>query len=77
MTSPAPPKVTGTAKRAPVKPMSTAARRRNYLRQRGGKRIHALGSEGGLTGSQRRRLRHKMGHLKQAAKRRRAVKEQS
>ena len=51
--------------------MSTPQRRRNYLRQPGGKRIHILGSEGGLTGPQQRRLKHKMGHRKRAAVRRR------
>ena len=50
--------------------MGYVSRRRAYLRQRCGKRIHPLGSEGGLTGPQRRRMRHKMNHAKAAVLRR-------
>ena len=53
--------------------MGLARRRRNYLRQTGGKRTYILGSEGGLTGPQQRRMHHKMGRALAAAKRRKAA----
>ncbi len=56
--------------RGHAKPMTTRARKVNYLRQTSGKRIHLLGSEGGYTGPQRRRVRHKMNHHKATVMRR-------
>ena len=47
--------------------MNFAQRRRNYLRQPAGKRIHFFGSEGGVTGPMRRRLTHKLNHARHAA----------
>jgi len=54
--------------------LNHAERRRNYLSQPGGVRTHSLGSEGGLTGPQRKRLTKKMGHRKRyVLKRKRAA----
>jgi hypothetical protein len=47
--------------------VNTADRIMGYLRQKGGRRIHPLGSEGGLTGPQRRRVTHKMNRRKRRA----------